>query len=131
MKKETICWGCQNYNKCSWAKGTPVKGWEATPTVIVNDYGNRVEKVESFCVHNCPEYLPDRKQKYTAEEIGNIIGLKKNSVVTYARDRQRRLHLRQMLKEKGFLLHIHKEINDDSGKIKRSYYLERVANESN
>lgn len=53
--KQTICWGCQNYSKCSWAIGIPVKGWDATPTQK-SDY-------KSYCVHSCPQYLAEKKTK--------------------------------------------------------------------
>lgn len=50
MKKETLCWSCDNHN-CSWLQRLePVKGWVARKDYIVAD------ETTSFCVQDCPEY---------------------------------------------------------------------------
>ena len=54
----TKCWTCgnaTNLNACPWARdGTPVDGWEATPTVIGRGY-----TYESFYVAECPLFWRD------------------------------------------------------------------------
>lgn len=51
--KETICWTCANYCKCSWHKTfTQVKGWEAEKTFKAGG----VSKINSYLVKKCPMY---------------------------------------------------------------------------
>lgn len=56
-----ICWSCKRAcggcgsdgEECPWSRfGEPVEGWEAEPTVIVNDTGI----VKSFQIKKCPMY---------------------------------------------------------------------------
>lgn len=63
----TLCWSCQRAtNKpgfgCSWSRNEnpkPVDGWSATQTWL-KFCG---EITESFIVHKCPEFLPDKVRK--------------------------------------------------------------------
>lgn len=55
MNKETLCWCCRNAcGHCCWTNGsfTPVKGWNATPTVL--KMSGRL--IDSYTVHKCPLY---------------------------------------------------------------------------
>lgn len=64
---DTLCWSCQRAtNKpgmgCSWSRKEnpkPVDGWDATPTVL--KHSGYKYSTESFIVHTCPEFLPDKK----------------------------------------------------------------------
>lgn len=64
LKTPTLCWSCERAagtNMCSWAKTfTPVAGWEATSTLLYYTDGSKTEHVcQSFCVHECPLFIPD------------------------------------------------------------------------
>lgn len=58
----TICWTCKRAlpkRGCSWCDSfKPVKGWDAKPT-LHSDAG---VKICSYCVKNCPLYIPDGKR---------------------------------------------------------------------
>lgn len=131
MEKETICWGCQNFSKCSWSKGVPVENWDATPTMVLNyDGKENLHIVESYCVNSCPQFKADAKQRTSVREIAKIIGKYIRTVFRYLASKEKTLYLRELLKQKGYKLHICKEIQDDTGNCLRTYYLERVENES-
>ena len=59
----TLCWHCQNAcnSGCSWSRSfKPVKGWEATPTIIKQGTRTKAENpffTKSFFVHKCPEFI--------------------------------------------------------------------------
>ena len=61
----TLCYYCANATTsgCSWSeKGTPVEGWKAKPTKIINASrivnGKYIRKyVDSFDVYRCPEFI--------------------------------------------------------------------------
>lgn len=56
FSKDTICWNCANYCKCSWHKTfTPVDGWTAEK-VIKNGVG------ETYCVKSCPMFKKSEKR---------------------------------------------------------------------
>ena len=71
----TLCWCCANATNdgCSWsAHFIPVKGWEATPTIIkegthtytsVKDGQMEVTErnQQSYNVHSCPQFIEDCK----------------------------------------------------------------------
>ena len=63
LKKQTLCWRCQNAcGDCPWSDGTftPVKGWKARRTIIrVNELG---EIVTSYLVQECPMFKDDTKK---------------------------------------------------------------------
>lgn len=125
--KETICWGCQNFAKCSWARGVPVEGWDATPTKIRHCTNGNVEITSSYCVHSCPQFKADAKQRVSVKTIGDIVNKDKRTIFRYLADKKKRLYLRELLRDKGYILHICKDICDDYGNALRSYYLEKVA----
>ena len=64
-KHDTLCWDCAKATgKCSWSKNfVPVEGWEADPTKVKNGFitwkGRKIfSLVDSFDVHECPEFEP-------------------------------------------------------------------------
>lgn len=67
---ETICWSCKfATGGCSWAlDGTPVKGWEATETVLKHD------NCRSYIVHKCPQYEFD-KIEISVTDICKILNI--------------------------------------------------------
>ncbi len=84
IRKETLCWSCQNAraNYCSWFTDfTPVENWEAIKTRVKHGL-NRFD--ESYCVHKCPNFKRDKKQK-TNSELARELGI---SVRTYYRRKQ-------------------------------------------
>lgn len=103
-EEETLCWGCQNYARCSWADGVPVEGWDATPTKIYHSDGI----IDSFFVHKCPLFKADVKREITAEGIGDIVGLSKAHVLRIVRTKGGRALLRAKLRKKGYKLYIGK-----------------------
>lgn len=64
-RKETLCWSCQNAcGGCSWSKSfTPVEGWEAKPT--------KHNRIDSFFVTKCPEYIQDEDRKEDKKNESN------------------------------------------------------------
>lgn len=82
-----LCWnckrtgGCKGVKPCPWALAfKPIKGWEATPTVIREKDGT---KVESYDITECPLFIKDKEfstRKEALEMIGQTIGIKANSV---------------------------------------------------
>ena len=129
-KKETICWGCQNFAKCSWSRGVPVENWDATPTKIVNRYNDGTKQtINSYCVHSCPQYLAD-KPKYkltTIKDVAGIVGKCEETVFWYLKSNIGRIKLKKMLKEKGYNFYWYR-----AGRNHTHYYLENIggANES-
>lgn len=109
MKNETICWDCDNAcGKCSWSDGTftPVKGWEATPTIINNSDG---KLTESYCVHKCPLFKNEFNFKLV--QIKDILKLLKIDVKSFYLKKYE--HLRK-LQKRGYDVVVFQ-----SGKIER------------
>lgn len=68
MPPSTLCWKCKNTNAfdCPWfsKKEEPVPGWKATPTILHLQRGkkkNELLPVRSYIVHECPLFVPDRR----------------------------------------------------------------------
>ena len=60
-QKHTLCWDCEwaggKDKKCPWAtKFEPVPGWKATPTKVMAAKLSAHETIDSFIVHECPEF---------------------------------------------------------------------------
>ena len=100
-KKETLCWGCRNCTRCSWADGIPVKGWEATPTIVHDCDGD----FKSFIVTKCPLFKADAKQEITTGDIADILGCQRDTVFKILK-RKGEAFLKEKLKEKGYILYI-------------------------
>ena len=119
--KETLCWKCANYSRCSWCDGIPVKGWKATPTVVHDsdkDYN-------SFLVEDCPLFEADKKEETTTEGIAQVLGRTSRSVASALRRVDSMARLCGALKEKGYKLHISiKPLKN--GKKRREFILERL-----
>ena len=82
MSKETLCWTCQNFSKCSWSEGVPINGWKAKPTKVKNKNENGIlTHIDSFLVEKCPEYEKDKMYKTTMKYIQKKypIGIEINS----------------------------------------------------
>ena len=62
---QSLCWDCKKaIGECSWSEEfKPVKGWDATPTVIKSSAHNIDPFVDSFIVHSCPLFDMDVKTK--------------------------------------------------------------------
>lgn len=119
QEKETLCWGCENYSRCSWADGIPVKGWKATPTEYIDKWGGVVRVVHSFLVEDCPQFVADKKRLTTAAEMGAILG-KSASGFRLLLKRKGFKFVAADLKEKGYKFSVQKE-----GR-KRAFYLEKI-----
>lgn len=64
----SLCQTCFNFN-CNWHKYfTPVKGWEATPTLIED---GEPMPMESYEVKSCPKYIA-RKETCHKIEIAEL-----------------------------------------------------------
>lgn len=119
MEKETICWNCRNYSRCSWSRGKPVKGWKATPTKVENVIDGYLHVVNSFLVEDCPHFKPDKKQRVYFADIAKIIG----TTTRYAyrlKEVKGIGRLKDLLQEKGYKLHVCK------GDERCEYYLEKI-----
>ena len=120
-EKETLCWECQNYSRCSWSRGKPVKGWKATPTVIVNrnNYGDKAHVTHSFLVEACPHFKPDKKRGVLFVEIAEILGKTERSA--YRLKQEKGIgRIKDLLAEKGYKLHVCK------GEEQNSYFIEKI-----
>lgn len=62
-KRMTLCWSCAKAcGECSWSdywEHSPVPGWTAEETRLM---GNGGADVVSYCVTDCPEFVPDRRK---------------------------------------------------------------------
>ena len=122
MGSETLCWECANFAKCSWSRGVPVEGWDATKTKIISEEGEMC----SFCVHSCPQFKEEEKRRKSVKEIGAIIGISKSTMFRYLERKKGRLKIRELLKIKGYKLHMYNDVCNDEGKEIRRYYLEKL-----
>lgn len=119
-EKETICWDCQNYSRCSWSRGIPVKGWKATPTKFKDVCGGKETViVNSFLVEDCPHFKPDKKRRVLFKDIAKIIGVGERKAY---RIKQRKGvgRIKDLLAEKGYKLRVYK------GEEKNQYYIEKI-----
>lgn len=119
--KETLCWKCANYSRCSWADGIPVKGWKATPTIIHDCDGD----YSSFFVEDCPLFKADKKEEVTTKIIAQVLGCTHGVVARALRARGSTVRLCRRIKEKGYKLRIN-IVPIKGGKEKREFILERI-----
>ena len=119
MRKETLCWSCQNFAKCSWSRGVPVENWDATPTKYIDKCEGRESRVvESFIVNKCPQYLADKLRRSSTNEIGKLVGLNWRTVVRHFADAKKSKKLLKKLEKQGYKLRVFP--HDDY------YYLEKI-----
>ena len=118
-EKETICWDCQNYSCCSWSRGKPVKGWKATPTIVENIISGYPHVVESFLVEACPQFLQDKKRRILLKDVAVMLGMGERALYRFMR-RKGRDRLGELLKEKGYKLHVVK------GDEQNQYFIEKI-----
>ncbi len=93
MKMEdTICWECKwaagKDKKCPRAtKFEPVPGWKATPTKVTGDKYSRNKSIDSFIVHECPQFeLEDvSKWRFVEDDIDYIKRYQKEDIINYIR----------------------------------------------
>lgn len=109
-KSVTICWECKNFWKCAWARGVPVKGWEADPITIRDQNID----VDSFIVKKCPHFISDNITKCTYAEIGHILGISISRVANLMRRSPNKLNW--LLKQRGWQVH----------QIDGGYWLEKI-----
>jgi len=122
--KETICWDCKNYSRCSWSRGKPVKGWKATPTEFIDKLGNEKRIVRSFLVEDCPHFKAGAR-RVTIKEISQIIG-KKERTIFRTIIRKGRGFLFDLLEEKGYKLRVYEELPNEQGQIEHTCYIEKI-----
>ena len=122
LSNETLCWDCQNATRCSWADGIPVKGWEATPTIVYDRDGD----FNSYIVTKCPLFKEDTKRSVTTAEIAEITG-KSHGVIIYSfrAGRGGTAFVRRWLEEKGYKLRVF-EIANKNGVIKREFIIDKL-----
>lgn len=74
-RSDTLCWQCAKaFGGCSWTgrdehgvvKFQPVPGWTAEQTMVTMPGGKTV----SYCVFQCPEFVPDRQNGEGCESHG-------------------------------------------------------------
>lgn len=117
-RRATLCWSCKNCGLCSWCKDSvPIKDWDAIPT--------HFDKYDSYIVVQCPQFNPKDKLPTTIEEISKIVSKSIRMVFRYLETRAKTFRLRELLREKGYTLHICKEIDDEENSL-RYFYLEKV-----
>lgn len=119
-EQETLCWRCQNCTRCSWADGIPVKGWEATPTIVHGSGGD----FSSYLVSKCPLFKEDVKREITVNEIAAICGCSNATIFRILRGERGGTRLRAKLKGKGYKLHI--GIVPTKSGYKREYFIEKI-----
>lgn len=116
MKKETICWKCQNFAKCSWSRGIPVENWDATPTIRKEIEDGEEIITRSYCVNSCPQFLEDVLVEKEIEEITKMLGISRRTFFRWKKTNE----LVDQLKEKGYLF---------SQRNKR-FYLEKIGGQN-
>lgn len=99
----TLCWNCQNFTKCSWSRGIPVKNWVAIPS-----------RKNSYKVIDCPQFLEDKIWGVTKPELVDILEIAKSKL-----DKISEAKLANLLLQKGY-----KFCFRDSGT--KTYYIERI-----
>ena len=121
MEKETICWGCQNFSKCSWSRGIPVENWEAIPTKFKDTYSHS-DTIEqrSYCVLKCPQFKADKLQPTTIAELGKITKVSTRTMFRWLNSAEGSKRMLKRLKKKGYLLRVFIDMGQNS------YYLEKV-----
>ena len=114
MKKvETICWTCQNFSKCSWSNGVPVRDWEAEK--VMGWYGT-----ESYIVKKCPEYKEDKQMPIQLAEIEKIIDLPEWKIRRCISN-EKQVQIKELLKQKGYKLYVYED-----EKCKYKCYIEKL-----
>lgn len=119
-QNETICWDCQNCTKCTWSRGVPVCGWEATPTKIA--FGDKV--IDSYCVLKCPFFKKTNTNRVTLNYLAKITGIPIRSICRYIyNDNAEKLEeLKKILKKKKYYL----VIDDDLESTRKHYFLKKL-----
>lgn len=120
-KKETLCFSCQNFTRCSWANGIPVKGWEATPTIVQDRDGD----FSSYLVTKCPLFKEDEKREVTQAEIAQILGIGRWSVKDMLSTQGGTIFLRHLLKKEGYKLLIF-QVPIKNGKENREFIIKKI-----
>lgn len=99
---DTLCWSCQHAvrirgeHECSWAwHFEPVDGWVARSTV--NSVG-----CKSYCVKECPNYLPDKVSKVIFNPVKGITAPHKTGKRGKGSERWREARVRQIMKDGGY-----------------------------
>lgn len=99
IKKETLCWQCAKAcGGCSWSSlaHKPVTGWTAERRDI--PVQNSSVPVESYVVHDCPEYVPDGREHDAPKQdvpplpesmVEEMISLRENAGLTYEKIAER------------------------------------------
>lgn len=119
MKKETLCWRCQNFSKCSWSRGVPVENWDAEPTVVQDWSDGVLEEIHSYCVNSCPQFKSDIAGTQTnIVEMAKILDV---SVRTLFRELARsEARVKKAFEAKGYKLTIYKAY------VLKTYYLNKI-----
>lgn len=98
-KKETLCWQCAKAcGGCSWSSlaHKPVTGWTAERRDLYIQ--NSSVPVESYVVHDCPEYVPDGREHDAPKQdvpllpesmVEEMISLRENAGLTYEKIAER------------------------------------------
>lgn len=120
-KQETICWGCKNCTRCSWADGIPVKGWTATKTIVRDHCGD----FESYLVTDCPQFKGDTKMQVTKDDIARIVGIKRYTIDRYLSTKGGIIFVRGWLKEKGYKLYVY-ELPPTNGISIREFIIDKI-----
>lgn len=118
--EETLCWRCQNCTRCSWADGIPVKGWEATPTIVRDCEGD----FSSYIVTKCPLFKEDTKKEVTIKDMARILGKTHGTIMNTLRLSVGVIILRGWLKEKGYKLYVF-NIPCKGGGIRRRFVIDK------
>lgn len=85
----SICWDCNlAVCKCPWSKNfEPIPGWDVEERKIKQSPGIFTE---TYFVKSCPLFKQDEiaegTEQVSAEELGNLIGMNKRSVVREKQD---------------------------------------------
>lgn len=99
QSKSTLCWQCAKAcGGCSWSSRAhkPVTGWTAERRDLYIQ--NSSVPVESYVVHDCPEYVPDGREHNAPKQdvsplpesmVKEIISLRENAGLTYEKIAER------------------------------------------
>ena len=122
---ESKCQDCFNFS-CSWHEHfKPVDGWNATPTVILEQRdGNNKDKVDSYIVHYCPKYKPRNR---------GIIPITKKQLeyITKIQDLRNAKNFERCIKRMNRIGYDIIKQEDFEGSKRRRYYLVSLEENNN
>ena len=68
--KNSLCWDCANFSKCTWSRGKAVDGWIAKKVMVKDSHFG---DFKTYFVQECPHYEEDRIVKVSYANLAIIL----------------------------------------------------------